>query len=119
MPGSRAGVRLHAFVRRHCANYLNRAISATAAWGLKGPHMIRLHPLDRLCLQRRVEHLHALGPRATAEFLVEVADRIGGMPCILGLLVEFEQRLSLDMVRAAGADRFPPRQLHAVPRDAA
>jgi hypothetical protein len=57
-------------VQRHCANYLNRAISATAAWGLKGPHMIRL-------------------------------------------------RLSPDMIRAAGTDRFLPRQLHAMPRGAA
>jgi hypothetical protein len=81
--------------------------------------VVYLYPLARLRLQRGAEHLCRLGPRTTAEFLSEVADRIGGMPCILGLLVEFEQRLSLDMVRAAGADRFPPCQLHAVPRGAA
>ena len=35
------------------------------------------------------------------------------------LLVEFELRLSRDMIRAAGAERFPPRQLDVVQRDAA
>jgi hypothetical protein len=32
------------------------------------------------------------------------------------LLREYEQRLNHDMLRAAGGDRFPPRQLHSVPR---
>ena len=77
--------------------------------------MIFLHPLARLHLQRRVEHLHALGPRATAEFLAEVGHRIGGMPCILGLLDEYEKRLTPEMIRLTGGDRFPHRQLRAVP----
>jgi hypothetical protein len=77
--------------------------------------MVFIHPLDRLHLQRRVEHLHALGPRATAELLVDLADRIGGMPAILGLLAEYQQRLTPDMLRATGGDRFPTRRLRAVP----
>jgi hypothetical protein len=78
--------------------------------------MVYLNPLDRLHLQHRVEHLHRLGPGVAAEFLAEVGHRIGGMPCILGLLAEYEQRLTPEMIRLTGGDRFPPRQLHVVPR---
>jgi hypothetical protein len=78
--------------------------------------MIHLDPLDRLRLQRGAEHLHSLGARATAELLAEVGHRIGGMPCILGLLCEYQQRLSPQMLRAVGGDRFPIRPLRVVPR---
>ena len=78
--------------------------------------MIALDPFTALRLQRGAEHLHALGPRATAELLAEVAQRTGGMPCVLELLAAFEERLTPAMIRAAGADRFPARRLHAVPR---
>ncbi len=71
-------------------------------------------PLDVLRLQRGSEHLHALGPRATAEALAEIAERIGGMPAILGLLEEYRRRLTPAMVRAVQADRFPPRPLREV-----
>ena len=78
--------------------------------------MIHLDPLDRLRLQRGAEHLHALGARAQAEFLVEIGTRIGGLPCILGLLGEYQQRLSPQMPRAVGSHRFPSRPLRVVPR---
>ena len=78
--------------------------------------MVRLDPLDQLRLQRGSVHLCRLGPRATAEFFAEVGHRIGGMPAILGLLAEYERRISPDLLRAAGGDRFPPRPLHQVPR---
>jgi hypothetical protein len=51
-------------------------------------------PFTRLRLQRGAEHLHRLGPRATAELLAEVGARIGGMPCVPGLLAEYERRLT-------------------------
>ncbi len=70
--------------------------------------------LQMLRLQRGVEHLHKLGPRATAEALAEMADRIGGLPALLGILAEYERRLTPGMVRAAGADRFPTRPLRQV-----
>jgi hypothetical protein len=78
--------------------------------------VVHLDPFVRLRLQRGAEHLCRLGPRATAEFLGEVADRVGGMPCILDRLSEYERRLSPVLLRAAGGDRFPPRLLHLVPR---
>ena len=73
-----------------------------------------IDPLDRLRLQRGAEHLHLLGARATAEFVAELAARIGGLPAALGLFAEFESRLSPAMVRAAGGDKFPPRPLQRV-----
>ena len=78
--------------------------------------MVHLDTLDRIRLQRGAEHLHRLGPRAIAELLAEVADRIGGLPCILGLLDEYKQRLSPQMLRTVGADRLPARRLRVVPR---
>jgi hypothetical protein len=78
--------------------------------------MIYLDPLSRLRLQRGAEHLHALGPRATAELLAEVADRIGGMPAIMGLLTEYQQRLSPQLLRSVGGHRFPARPMRVVPR---
>ena len=74
--------------------------------------MVHLDTLDRLRLQLGAEHLHELSARATAELLAEVGDRIGGRPSVLG---EYERKLSPRTLRLAGVDRFPPRQLHAVP----
>lgn len=78
--------------------------------------MVHLHPLTRLQMQRGVEHLHALGPRACAEFLTEVANRIGGLPCILTVLAEYQHRLDPRLLRAFGGHKFPRRTLRVVPR---
>jgi hypothetical protein len=75
----------------------------------------KLDPFTALRLQRGAEHLHRLGPRATAEFLAEIAAQIGGMPAVLGLLVEYERRLSPEALRLVGGDRFPPRPLRVAP----
>jgi hypothetical protein len=71
--------------------------------------------LDRLRLQRGVEYLHVLGPRATFEYLAEVSARIGGMPAMLGILADYERRLTPNMLRVTGGDRFP-HQLSMLPR---
>jgi hypothetical protein len=78
--------------------------------------MVHLDYLTRLRLQRGAEHLHLLGPRALAEFLVELASQIGGLPATLTLLVEYEGRLTPAMLRLTGGDRFPARRLRVVPR---
>lgn len=48
--------------------------------------------IDRLRIERGAYSLHRLGPVATAELLTDVADRIGGLPCVLGVLAEYERR---------------------------
>jgi hypothetical protein len=78
--------------------------------------MVHLHPNDRLILQRRVEHLHALGARACVEALCEIAGRIGGLPGTPGVLGEYQERLSPELFRAAGGHRFPRCPLLAVPK---
>lgn len=75
-----------------------------------------MDPFATVRLQRGTEHLHRLGPRVIAEFLLELAGKIGGLPAATALLVEYE-RLSPRLIRATGGDRFPPRPLRSVPRD--
>jgi hypothetical protein len=75
-----------------------------------------LDPSTELRLQRGAEHLCRLGPRSTTELLSEIAERIGGLPCILGLLEEYQRRITPEILRAVGGDRFPPRPLREVPR---
>ena len=70
--------------------------------------MMRLH--------RDAAYLHSLGPRAVAGFVHDLAQRIGGMPAALALLAEYRQRITPQMLRATGGDRFPPH-LHVVPRE--
>ncbi len=77
---------------------------------------IHIQPLGRLRLERGLAHLDRLGPRAKAEFWIEFAGRVGTMPAMLGLLAEWEQRLTPAMVKAAGADRPLQRPLLVVPR---
>ena len=71
--------------------------------------MVYLHPSDQLRLRHGAEHLQRLGARRTAEFLAEIGSRIGGMPAIFALLVEYEEQLSPRLPRVAGGNRFPPR----------
>ena len=54
---------------------------------------IRYHldSLTALRLQRDVEHLHHLGPRATTELILDLTDKIGGRPAALSLLAEYRQ----------------------------
>ena len=72
---------------------------------------------DRARLNRGAEHLIQLGPRATAEFLTELAATIGGQPAILRLLAEYQNRLSPALLQSAGGHRFPTRRPRAVPAD--
>ena len=78
--------------------------------------MIHLDPFVVLRLQRGVEQLHRLGPRATAEFLAEIADEIGGISAIIKLLTEYGRRTTPDILRAIGGDRFRQRAPLVVPR---
>jgi len=74
-----------------------------------------IDPLARSRLERGVDHLHQLGPRAQAEFLLQLCAMIGGMPAALSLLAEYQRRLTPAMLRGTGGDRFPPRPLRRLP----
>jgi hypothetical protein len=70
---------------------------------------------DAVRFRRQIVHLHSLGVRPLAEFLVELADQTDGKSVILDLLAEYE-RLEPDAVRLVGGDRFPRRVPLLVPR---
>jgi hypothetical protein len=72
-------------------------------------------PAIQFRFQSGAEHLHCLGPRATAEFLVEIAGPKDAIPAIMDLLAEYEWRLTPAMLGATGGDHFPPRLLDAAP----
>jgi hypothetical protein len=78
--------------------------------------MYYLDPFTRHTLERGSAHLHRLGDRAIAEFLAEISARIGGLPAVLQILGEYEERLTPEMVRLVGGDRFQPMPLRVVPR---
>jgi len=58
---------------------------------------------------RQIEGVWRLGPRVVAELLEEVAD-----PIDLDIALARYSRLDLDVVRALGADKFPPNPIHEV-----
>lgn len=69
-----------------------------------------------LRLQRGAEHLHRLGPRAVAEFIGAIGNDHRCLPDMLDLLDQWRERLSPEMLRGGGGDRFPRRALVGVPR---
>jgi hypothetical protein len=71
-----------------------------------------------LNLQRGAEHLHAIGPRGIAEFLKEYMRIVDGHSEGIQLLNAYRSRLTPDMMRFVGADRFPP-SFRVVPREEA
>jgi hypothetical protein len=75
--------------------------------------MIFLDPHHRFRIERGARHLGALGARAIAEFLIE--DVLDGhdLARLIDRLRQYE-RCSPELLRAVGADRFPPR-LRLVP----
>ena len=68
--------------------------------------MIAAH--HRLQVEAGVLHLHALGPRATAEFLIALTEPVGEIPWLIGMLQDYRS-LTPDMLRSVGGDRFPRR----------
>ncbi len=91
------------------------------------PYLFRRHKLPTGSISRlgaqlqRHRRRHLLRRRCTdewrclAEFIAELASRIGGMRAAIGLLEEYQQRASPAMLHVTGGDKFPPRPLHAVP----
>jgi hypothetical protein len=77
--------------------------------------MVHLDPFTRCRLEQGAEYLEHAGCRVIGEFLAEIATDIGGLPCILGRLNEYQQRVCPVTLRALGGEKFAPR-LRAVPR---
>lgn len=62
--------------------------------------------------------LHGLGARAFADAVAEAAQTHPAGADLLAVFETYATRLCADVIRAAGADRFPPRPLALVtPRD--
>ena len=70
----------------------------------------------RVVRARLVEHLHALGPRATFEFINEIA-RAHEIGAEVDALLETYGELDPQIVAALGAHDIPPIPLHEVNRD--
>ncbi len=64
-------------------------------------------------LERMVERVHVLGPRPLAELLAEIANATG-QPAVVADCIEAYAALDAEIVRAVGADRFPPNVLGVV-----
>ena len=62
--------------------------------------------VERLRLQRGAEHIYTLGPRAYAELFEEVGAATGTTETML-VRLEAYARLTPEMLRATGGDRFP------------
>ena len=73
-----------------------------------------LHPLALARIHRDAAYLQALGPRAVAEALAELATGPHGAAAVLDLLGRYS-RLSRAQIALAGADRPLPRHLAVVP----
>jgi hypothetical protein len=81
-----------------------------------GSDRCSLTPTDRVRLRRGAEHLHRLGARAIAEFIVEDADCPRRRQRALDRLDAWRVRLTPELLRAVGGDRFPP-DIALVPDD--
>ncbi len=63
--------------------------------------------------ERQIERVHSLGPRAVAELLAEIAAATGQHVRVVDLVEEYA-RLDPELIRAVGADNFPPMPLGVV-----
>lgn len=65
--------------------------------------------------EREAERVSLLGPRVLLELLTEIGERTGQPDQVAAVLADFA-RLTPEVARAVGADRFPPR-LVVIPMD--
>jgi hypothetical protein len=75
----------------------------------------QLAALDDLRLQRGVERLHRLGARPLYELFIELGKELLIRSEIAAKVMRYAQ-LDPDIVRSIGADQFPSRPVHVVPR---
>ena len=72
-----------------------------------------VQPLAGPRFERQVERLHSIAPRPLGELLAEIATATG-QPSLIADRVEAYAALDPEIVRALGADRFPPSVLGVV-----
>jgi hypothetical protein len=77
--------------------------------------VIFLDPHFRFRIETGARHLHLLGERAIGEFLAEGISEGDDLSRLINRLRQYE-RCSPELLRAIGADRFPPR-LRLVPSE--
>jgi len=78
---------------------------------------IKVTDTERDRLLASVSHLHTLGPRVVGEFVIELAQRLNGVDCAQGIATQYNERLSPELLRAAGADWMPSTAVRLVPDD--
>ncbi len=81
-------------------------------FGVEPPHPIGPIPVEApasLRRHRQFEHVHRLGPRAMEELAVEVANGED-----LDSALAAYDRLTPEMLKATGGDRFPAQLIHEV-----
>jgi len=86
-----------------------RVLPAAAEPGYPSPGELAAGPR----WERLIERVHSLGPRPLAELLAEIAAVTGQHVRVVDLVEEYS-RLDPEIVRAVGADRFPPMPLEVV-----
>ena len=77
--------------------------------------MVAADVVADLRFRRRVERLHRLGPRVTAELLAELGAELGVQTPIDQKLAAYVE-IGPEALEAAGGDKFWPVPLREVPR---
>jgi hypothetical protein len=75
-------------------------------------HPARAQARRQLQRQQLARQLYGHGARATVEFIGEMAERFGSG--VDDRLAEYVRRLSPEMLRVTGGDRFPPAPIRIV-----
>jgi hypothetical protein len=68
----------------------------------------------RARLIRKLRRVYRLGPRATAELVIALAERSDALPLLEDLAHRFAERLDPDLLRALGGYEFPPSPVRLV-----
>jgi hypothetical protein len=67
-----------------------------------------------LALQRISQRAHRLGPRVFYEVLSEIGRSLQAGSAVFEIVERYAERLSPELLRVTGGDRFPPAPLRLV-----
>jgi hypothetical protein len=68
-----------------------------------------------LALQRLIQRVHGLGARVVYELVAEISRSLQPGEAIFDIVEKYAERLTPEMLRVTGGDRFPPAPLRRVP----